>query len=82
MKILITSMFYKKSFGQGLCAEKLAEFLSKKHKVSVFHSEKKDFKAKKNLMIKRINSSKTKGMDILSFSFNLRNELIKKMILM
>ena len=78
MKILITSMFYKKSFGQGLCAEKLAEFLSKKHKVSVFHSEKKDFKAKKNLMIKRINSSKTKGMDILSFSFNLRNELIKK----
>lgn len=77
MKILITSMFYKKSFGQGLCAQKLAEFLAKKHKVTVFHGEKKEFKGKKNLKIKRIKSSKTKGMDILSFSLNLRNELKK-----
>ena len=71
-------MFYKKSFGQGLCTEKLAEYLTKKgNKVTVFHAEKKEIKGKKNLKIKRIKSSQTKGMDILSFSFNLRKELMK-----
>ncbi len=78
MKILITSMFYKKSFGQGLCAEKLAEFLSKKNKVTVFHGEKTEFKNKKNLEIKKIKSSSIKGLDILSFSFNLSKKVLEE----
>ncbi len=79
MKIMISSLFYKKSYGQGLCAEKLAEKLAEKgHKITVFHGEQKEFKNKKNLKIQRISSSKTKGMNILSFSFNLRKKLAEK----
>jgi len=71
-------MFYEKSFGQGLCAQKLAEFLAKKnHKITVLHGEKKEIKGKKNLKIKKLGSSKTKGIDIFSFAFNLRKELNK-----
>ncbi len=78
MKILITSMFYQKSYGQGLCAEKLAEWLAKKgHKITVFHGEKKEIKNKKNLIIKRINSAKIQGLDILSFSLNLKNKVMQ-----
>ncbi|MBU2099603.1 glycosyltransferase family 4 protein [Candidatus Micrarchaeota archaeon] len=79
MKILITSMFYKKSYGQGLCAEKLAEFLARKrHKVTVFHGEKNSFKGKKNLKIERIKSSRIKGLDFFSFALNLKQRLIKE----
>jgi glycosyltransferase involved in cell wall biosynthesis len=79
MKILITSMFYKKSYGQGLCAEKLAEFLaSKGNKVTVFHGEKNSFKGKKNLKVERINSSRIKGLDFFSFALNLKQRLAKE----
>jgi glycosyltransferase involved in cell wall biosynthesis len=78
MKILITSMFYKKSYGQGLCAQKIAEYLAKKgHEIKVFHGEKKEIKSKKNLKIEKISSSKIKGIDLISFSLKLR-ERIKK----
>jgi len=79
MNILITSMFYKKSYGQGLCAEKLSQYLSKKgHKVTVFHGEKKEIKGRKNLKTERISSIRIKGIDIFSFSFNLKKKVMQE----
>jgi len=78
MNILITSMFYEKSFGQGLCARKLAEYLAEKgHKITVLHGEKQEFSNKKNLIIERINSTDLKGVDILSFAFNLKQKVLQ-----
>ncbi|MFH1663862.1 MAG: glycosyltransferase family 4 protein [archaeon] len=79
MKILITSMFYAKSYGQGLCVQKLAEFLSAKgHKVMVFHGEKKEIKGRKNLEIKKIPSVGIKGIDLLAFSLNLKKKALQE----
>lgn len=77
MKIAIISMYYGSNYGQGLCVQKIAEELSKKNKVFVFHSQKEHLNNKKNLFFHFINAGKIVGMDFIKFKKKIEKEFKK-----
>ncbi|MFH1545365.1 MAG: glycosyltransferase family 4 protein [archaeon] len=75
MKACITSMFFEKGYGQGLCVKKLSEGLAERgNEIHVIHGEKEKAGGK-NLFYHPLKKISFPAVDIFSFGLGLRKKI-------